>query len=159
LFTPDQVGTYIFVFNFPGQTASAAHPVSGIINDPNNAYIGDYYLPSTASTTLTVQHDPVTAPPTYPLPTSYWTRPIEGQNTAWSSIASNYLGGISIIDRVQPIGAAPNSAHILWTKQYQDGGIVGGDNWSIPSVTYYSGLNYEGKFNNPVIMYGRLYYA
>ncbi len=158
LFTPDQVGKYSFTFNFPGQTASAYHPESGIPNDVNNAYIGDYYMPSTASTSITVQAAPVASPPTYSLPTSYWTRPIEGQNTAWSSIASNYLGGANIIDKVQPEGSAPNSAHILWTKPYQDGGIVGGDYWSIPSAAYYTGLSYQGKLTNPIIMYGRLYY-
>jgi len=158
LFTPDQVGTYSFVFNFPGQTASRNHPVSGI-QGSNSAYIGDYYMPSSTSTSITVQADPVASPPTYPLPTRYWTRPIEGQNTAWSGIASNYLGGTgNIIDKVQPEGSAPNSGHILWTKPYQDGGIVGGDYWSVPSAAYYTGLSYEGKMNNPIIMYGRLYY-
>ena len=164
LFTPDQVGKYSFVFNFPGQVASLYHPETGAIGVTGFAswgmdqYVNDTYLPSSASTSINVQQNPVASPPTYPLPTSYWTRPIEGQNTAWSSISSNYLGGANIIDKVQPSGEAPSSAHILWTKPYQDGGIVGGDYWSVPSAAYYTGLSYEGKFNNPIIMYGRLYY-
>jgi outer membrane protein assembly factor BamB len=158
LYTVDQLGTYRFTFNYPGQTASLYHPTSGIAGTASD-YVNDTYLGSSASTTMVVQQNPVSAPPTYPLPSSFWTRPVEGQNTAWSSIMSNYLGGSSIIDKVQPNGAGPNSAHIMWTKPLQDGGIVGDDsNYWMPSNTYYSGLSYEGKFNNPIIMYGRLYY-
>ncbi len=156
LYTPDQLGTYKFDFSFPGQTASLYHPTSGV-RGSNSDYVNDTYLPSSASTTLTVQQEKVAQPPTYPLPTSYWTRPIEGQNTEWASIASHYLAGSSIIDAFQRNGIAPNSPHVMWTKPYQDGGIVGGNYW-IPSAAYYTGLSYEGKLNNPVIMYGRLYY-
>lgn len=157
LYTPDQVGTYTFDFNYPGQVASLFHPVSGI-RGSNSDYVNDTFTGSTAQTQMTVQAESVISPPAYPLPTTYWTRPIEGQNTEWSRIASNWLGGLFIRDKIQPSGSAPNSAHVLWTKPYQDGGIVGGDYWSIPSAAYYTGLSYEGKFNNPLIMYGRLYY-
>ncbi|MGF3522991.1 MAG: PQQ-binding-like beta-propeller repeat protein [Candidatus Bathyarchaeia archaeon] len=162
LYTPDQVGTYTFLFTFPGQTASLYHPETGVPGTPSfglDAYIGDYYMPSSTSTTLTVQANPVQNPPTYPLPTSYWTRPIEGQNTAWGSIASNYLRGAANFDKVQPNGLAPNTPHIMWTKPLEDGGIVGDSaNYFIPDVTYYTGLSYEGRFGNPIIINGRLYY-
>ena len=165
LFTPDQVGTYNFVLNFPGQVASLYHPVTGIpgVTGPASfgldAYINDTYLASSASTTLTVQQQPVTSPPTYPLPAGYWTRPIEGQNTAWSTIASNYLRGAAIMDKFQPNGLAPDTPHIMWAKPLEDGGIVGDDaNYFVPSVAYYTGLSYEGRFGNPIIVNGRLYY-
>ncbi len=156
LYTPTKLGTYRFDFSFPGQVASLFHPETGVRGTASD-YVNDTFTASSASTTLTVQQEAVPSPPTYPLPTSYWTRPIEGQNTEWSSIASHYLGGSSIIDAFQPYGLAPASSHILWTKPLQDGGIVGGD-WSVPSAAYYTGLSYEGKFNNPLIIYGRLYY-
>ncbi|MGF3522204.1 MAG: PQQ-binding-like beta-propeller repeat protein, partial [Candidatus Bathyarchaeia archaeon] len=156
LYTPTKLGTYRFDFSFPGQVASLFHPETGVRGSASD-YVNDTYLPSSASTTLTVQQEAVPTPPTYPLPTSYWTRPIEGQNTEWSRIASHYLGGSSIIDAFQPYGLAPESSHILWTKPLQDGGIVGGD-WPVPSAAYYTGLSYQGKFNNPIIIYGRLYY-
>jgi hypothetical protein len=164
LYTPNQVGTYTFDFSFPGQVVDLFSP-EGIPGMPS-VYENDTFLPSSASLILTVQEDPVIEPPTYPLPTEYWTRPIEGQNTAWSTIASNWLGWGSgqIVGGgnwggggLQPTGIAPNSPHIMWTKPLQDGGVVGGD-YSIPTTTYYSGLSYEGKFNNPLIIYGRLYY-
>ncbi|MFB3890089.1 MAG: PQQ-binding-like beta-propeller repeat protein [Candidatus Bathyarchaeia archaeon] len=164
LYSPSQVGTYSFLFKFPGQKASLYNPVTGVIGSPSD-YLNDTYLASQATATLTVQQQPVSEPPTYPLPTSFWTRPIEMQNTAWSTIASNWLGGSATIGgagiisgTIQPDGAAPNSAHVMWTKPLQAGGIVGGKNTVVPSVGYYSGLTYEIRFTDPVIIQGKLYY-
>jgi hypothetical protein len=83
---------------------------------------------------VTVQQDPVTtsAITYYPLPTEYWTRPIEGQDNTWGQISSNWLNSAADRDlgspnnRVQIAGTAPNSGHILWTKPTEDGGVVGG---------------------------------
>jgi hypothetical protein len=164
LYTPNQVGTYTFLFTFPGQVVDLYSP-DGIPGMPS-VFENDTFLPSSTTATLTVQTDPVLAPPTYPTPTEYWTRPIEGENTEWAQVASNWLGWGSgqIVGGgnwggggIQPTGIAPNSAHIMWTKPLQYGGVVGGD-YSIPSTTFYTGLSYEGKFNNPLIIYGKLYY-
>jgi hypothetical protein len=151
-FTPDQVGTYTFDFSYPGQTY-----------EWNNTYLGDKYLPSNATTTLTVQEDQI--PPTktsYPLPTEYWTRPIEGMNTDWWSISSNWLGtGSSRFTggaKIQNDGTAPNSAHIMWTKPIQNGGVVGGTGVGLPGETYYNGLDYNMRFTNVIIINGRLFY-
>ena len=46
----------------------------------------------------------------------------------------------------------------MWTKEYQDGGIVGGNYWSVSSAAYYTGQSYQGKFISPLILHGRLYY-
>ncbi len=163
-FTPTEVGTYKFTLFFPKQQSSLYHPITGVEGDASRYpdYVNDIYLASTASTTLTVQQDPAPVAPTYPLPTEYWTRPIEGQNTAWASIASNYLNPFGRAyqygsKRFQPDGIAPNSPHIMWTKPLEDGGVVGGS-YTIPGVTYYTGLSYESRFNTPLIIYGRLYY-
>ncbi len=162
-YTPTQPGTYSITFKFPGQTASLYNPVNGLPGTTTSAYINDTYQPSSASTTLTVQQNPVLEIGDYPLPTSYWTRPIEGQNTAWVSIASNYLNPFGAAytygaERLQPDGTAPSSSHIMWTKPIQNGGVVGGTT-AIPEVSYYPGLSYETKFNSPIIIYGKLYYG
>jgi outer membrane protein assembly factor BamB len=159
-YTPDQIGTYTFEFSFPGQVADLYGP-TGVPGTPS-PYENDTYLPSSTSTTLTVTEEPVTEPPTYPLPTEYWTRPIEGENTAWSAIASNYLApfGAAFMagsERLQPNGAAPDSSHIMWTKPLEFGGVVGGG-YAIDGVTFYTGLSYESRFSSPIIIYGRLYY-
>ncbi len=99
------------------------------------------------------------------MPTEYWTRPIEGQNNYWYTIASNWLGqpyiigaGSAYIGGEQPDGSAPTSAHIMWTKPIDYGGVVGGNNTAIPGEGYYQGLSYNPRFTNSLIMQGLLYY-
>jgi outer membrane protein assembly factor BamB len=46
----------------------------------------------------------------------------------------------------------------MWTKPVNDGGIVGGAIGTDIGMNFYSGLAYNARFANPIIMYGRLYY-
>ncbi len=158
-YTPDQVGTYNLTFIFPGQTYDF-----GTTYPENVAYQGDIYTPSNASTTLTVQQEPIASAPIYPFPTEYWTRPIEAENQQWSQIASNWLGGAASADIWQKAGAGPRTSHIMWTKPYEFGGLVGNivnaigpANLTVP--TYYQGFSYETRFPNPIIIQGILYYV
>jgi hypothetical protein len=173
-FVPDQTGIYTLDFNFPGQA----------YGENGNGYeksilINDTYLPSHASTTLTVQEELIPAPiNSYPLPTEYWARPIYGENTDWWTISSNWLG----ITSPAPGGAAstPNQAlyhkdaigpltsHVMWTRPLQFGGIVGGNQFfeggSYPSgaalgVQYFEGSAYQPRFVNPIIISGILIYT
>jgi len=167
LYTPDQLGTYKFVFSYTGQVISLYNPETGVEGSTamgGGAFIGDTLLPSETTEYLTVQEDPIGGVPDYPLPTEYWTRPIEGQNTAWASLASNWLEGGHIgtyygyaQNLFQPDGTAPNSPHIMWTKPVEFGGVVGGTT-EIPEVTFYTGGAYEGRFTDAIIMQGRLYF-
>jgi outer membrane protein assembly factor BamB len=154
-YTPDQVGVYTFTVRFGPQLITGSNG-TGIYN--SNIAINDTYLASTATATLTVQQEPIPPAPVYPLPTEYWTRPIEGQNTAWYTIASHWLRSPQIVGRVQPDGIAPDSAHLMWTKPLAFGGVVGGS-YTINDITFYDGTAYESPFGSPIIMYGRLYYA
>ena len=70
IYTPTQTGEYIFLFEFPGQVASLYNPVNGLPGS-QSANIGDIYLASDATATLTVQAEPVAPIGEYPLPTSY----------------------------------------------------------------------------------------
>jgi len=143
--TPTQTGTYTLNFTFPGQ-----------VYDYGGAYQNDVYLPSTASTTLEVQEEPIKSLPDTPLPTEYWSRPIEAQNFLWQQISSNWLGGAATADVWQKDGAAPRSAHVMWTKPIEFGGFTGGT--TDPASTFYSGFSYETRFSNPIILGGVLYY-
>jgi hypothetical protein len=155
-YTPDQIGTYTFKFVFPGQVATLAGP-TGSSGDVT-VYLNDTFLPSSKTVTLTVQQEKIPEPISYPLPTNYWTRPIEAQNIAWYAIASDWLGSPQIVGKFQPNGIAPNSPHIMWTKPFSFGGVAGGTFNNVPGANYYTGLSYEGKFTNPLVLYGRLYY-
>jgi hypothetical protein len=46
----------------------------------------------------------------------------------------------------------------MWTKPIQYGGLVGGNGTAVSGEMFYSGLSYNGRFANPLIMYGTLFY-
>jgi hypothetical protein len=161
-YVPDQVGTYTFNFSYPNQVYTW-NATSAMRQWTNHVFIG-------ASKTfhLTVQLEQLPNPITsYPLPTEYWARPIEGQNTDWWSISSHWLGSqhplhynVVVADaKYQPYGSAPNSAHIMWTKRLDEGGIVGSNLFGLEGEMFYSGSAYQPRFNNPIIMNGLLFYA
>ena len=164
-YTPDQVGNYTFVFNYPGQTYTWTSSTVGA----NIAYTGDVYTAANATKTIAVQQDPIPGTiDSYPLPTEYWTRPIEGQNTYWYTIASNWLGSPYILGAgaawtipgaYQPDGIAPNSAHIMWTKPLEYGGIVGGNDTAVLGEGFFNGISYQTRFANPIIIQGTLFYV
>jgi hypothetical protein len=161
-FVPDEVGIYNLTFIFPGQY------VNDYSHSPTSAYIGDHYMAGTASTTLTVQQDGVQEISYPPLPTEYWTRPIFGENVAWYTISSNWLGS-----GVPGYGSSsgPNSrsfsgdsigsltGHIMWTKtDGQAGGVAGGNNFQAIGNTWFEGTAYAQRYTNPIIVAGMLVY-
>lgn len=91
-YTPTKVGNYSVTIKFnelfyrwyelSGKQVSYAYTLS------QKDYYGVTLLESTNTYTLVVQTEHVspTAITDYPLPTEYWTRPIEGQNQAWGQI-------------------------------------------------------------------------
>jgi hypothetical protein len=157
VFTPDQIGTYTLAFNFPGQNYTWT-----------GDYKNDYYMPSNATCTLTVTEDPmVLTTGGTALPTEYWARPIFGENDQWYAISSNWLGSPGASQVNQGYGSCypgdaigSKTAHVMWTKALQDGGVVGGNQSStIPGATYFEGTAYLGRFKNPIIVSGKLYYT
>jgi outer membrane protein assembly factor BamB len=151
-YVPTAVGNYKFDFNFPGQTIKGY----GIFGAPVGP---DYYGPSSATTNLTVQQQPIASYPIPPLPTSYWTEPVYGENRGWNEISGNWLAmeynsTTIFTGAFNPYTTAPTTAHIVWTKQQYLGGIVGGD---IDS-DYYQGPTYQSYWVPPIILNGRLYY-
>jgi len=154
-FTPDQVGTYYLKFTFPGQQITGLRYGQPIDNT---------YLPSESRVLeLVVQEDPIPSWQDTPIPTNeYWSRPINSENRNWYSIAGSWLlkgydtSKVYSAQGFNPYTTAPNTAHIVWTKEMAFGGVVGGP--MDGNVAYYTGMSYEGKWNPPIIMQGRLYY-
>ncbi len=166
LYYPDQAGTYSFVWEHPDQVYTWNQANTPGLSAANAGYENDTYLAAKSKTvSVVVQQEPVYEPPTsYPLPTEYWTRPIEGQNTDWWKLSSNWLGRQSpqlAEERLRnpDDGAASFTSHVMWTKPIQEGGVVGGTNNFVPGEGYYIGTTYNRRFNNPIIMYGILYYT
>jgi len=148
--TPD---TYTVTFNFPGQTLTTSNA------DSRSAYINDTYTAASATCTLVVQQTAVPFIQQAPLPTQYWTRPIFGENPYWFVVGSNWMGngapgfgGLAvsfnsggngeIINPSDCVG--PLTSHIMWTKELQGGGVVGGQagvsGTSIAGDTFFEGL-------------------
>ncbi len=162
-YTPTAVGVYTFTFNFPGQAFNTySHPTTSEL-------VNDTYLPSQASTTITVQQEAVPGSiSSYPLPTEYWTRPIYGENTNWWSISSNWLGtgaaGYGVWTNAWAMrnpgdAIGPLTGHIMWTKSLQSGGVAGGNNFAIQGDTNFEGSAYNQRYTNPIIVNGKLYYT
>jgi len=159
-YTPNQIGTYTFKFEFPGMEYNAYE------HSASSAYVNDTYAASSASTTLTVQETQIPTIGSPPLPTEYWTRPIYGKNTAWWSISSDWFGTGSPAfppvstgsERYSHDTIGPLTSHIMWTKPLQSGGVVGGDNFAIQGDTYSDGTSRATKYSNPIIMGGKIIY-
>jgi outer membrane protein assembly factor BamB len=155
-YAPTQVGTYTFVARFLGQVITG-EPLAPPSAGQATVGINDTYSASTSDPAyLTVQQEPRQAWQETPLPSGYWTRPVSGLNRDWGSIMGNWLGGADVLDRINPYTTGPESAHIMWTRQFWDGGVMGGQ---FGDIGYYTGLTYEpyGLYP-PIILNGRLYY-
>ncbi len=163
IYTPDQVGTYYFQAKFPGQTLTNENPDP--INPSTSSSIGDYYQPSTSKKiSVTVQQDPIPGyeETAFPDQNEEWDRPINALNREWWQISSNWLMNghpFRTIDSqpggFQPYGGAPNTAHIMWKRALNFGGVVGGE---FGNEQFYTGMSYEQKFETAIIIAGVLYF-
>ena len=79
LLVPDQVGIWKLQAHYPGG-------VVDFVGAPNST------VPSadTSVFSVTVQSDPISNLPSAPLPTEYWTFPINAENREWYDIAGNW---------------------------------------------------------------------
>ncbi|MCW4044904.1 MAG: PQQ-like beta-propeller repeat protein [Candidatus Bathyarchaeota archaeon] len=156
-YTPTQVGTYKFIFKFAGDKITGQPIPPGGFYFGGEQWINDTYLPSESEPVyVTVQEQPIQPYDETPLPEGYWTRPIHGANRQWYQVAGNWLSGAHNPGRINNYCTGPETAHIMWTRQYWDGGVMGGDTGDIQ---YYTGLSYETfGLSPPIILNGRLYY-
>jgi outer membrane protein assembly factor BamB len=160
-FTPTEEGVYYIQSHFPEQVTTATKGAGSIFT----GYIpeGTVMLASDSEKLeLVVQAEQVEYHAGAPLPSEYWTRPIDAQLREWSLIAGNWIwgsgtfGGNSNPNRYAPYNDdAPETAHILWTTSMTTGGVAGGAN----PGSYSTGDAYEGKFPGPLIIAGKLYYT
>ena len=146
---PSIVGNYTLQTNFPEQNYSSTSA---------------RYLASTSEKlTLVVQEDPIAFYPALPLPTEYWTRPIDSQQRSWYTSADSWLTS-SIENLYVPDNDAPESAHILWTQPLITGGLVGGevglaDSMNQGAIGFETGDAYQGKWGSRFIIAGVLVYT
>ena len=162
-FTPTTAGTYSFQMSFPGQYINVSSAVTG----PSATSFSVYYQPSLSqSVSVTVQQEPIPyfSETNLPLPSDYWSAPIQGANSFWNTISGNWLsvplqfgsGYAADLGTFNPYTTAPNTAHIAWTQPLAIAGMVGG---AFNDTDYYTGLSYEPKWNGAgIIIDGLLFY-
>lgn len=157
-FTPDQVGNYTAVFNFPAQVIREVNPPPAYQTYNHPDQINDTYAASVSNTvTLVVTDKPVANFPEAPLPTDYWTGPINALNRGWSQIAGDWLGGAQIASSINPATTGPETAHVLWTRSFGIGGIAGENNEA--SVYLSTGSSSVAITSSPIIVNGILVLA
>ena len=140
LFNPDQVGTYKLKAIFPGGYFPAGNIAGGYAQAAFIWLDSAYYSPaSTEEQTLTVQNDQIASWPAATLPTDYWSRPVQPSNREWWTILGNYpftgnmpnppanTNPYASNYHYTPYVQAPNSAHVVWTRQGAFSGMLGGD--------------------------------
>jgi len=135
-------------------------------NFPEQLYRGVSYLASSSYLlTLVVTEEPVTRYPGHALPTEYWTRPIDPQLREWYTISGSWLVSSPENLFMDPGNdEAPDTAHILWTKPFTTGGLVGGDvglesSANAGPVGFETGDAYQGKWGSRFIIAGKLIYT
>jgi hypothetical protein len=159
MFTPTEIGTYTIVAKMDERllTGEPAIPDQSLAR--GTEYIGDTVLAASSEPyLLTVQADAIDGWQEAPITEEYWTRPIYGTNREWWQLTGNWLAGAA-----QNVGSTsgfaygpgPTTAHIMWTKEYYNGGIMDYRYGSISYQTYhYQGLT----FDPPIIIDGQLFY-
>jgi hypothetical protein len=127
----DQVGTWKLKFESPGTYIPRGTYVDrpGVLTSPNiTLSYSIYYKPSSTDwQELEVQEDMVASWPPSPLPTDYWTRPVNVIHREWWPILGSYpfTGGVEYLGNRAVYASnfqytayvqGPNSAHIVWKR-------------------------------------------
>ncbi|WGM90091.1 MAG: PQQ-binding-like beta-propeller repeat protein [Candidatus Bathyarchaeum tardum] len=154
VFTPTQVGTYTLRTHFPEQATEVDYNRIG----PAGTIMRESY---SEPMELIVQSEPTQHYQGQPLPTEYWSRPIDAQLWSWASVGGQWLHTTNraqnFNDRIKDDNAMPMAPHILWAKPQEFGGLIGGSG-ELGVHSYDHGDAYEGKWSPPVIINGVLYY-
>jgi outer membrane protein assembly factor BamB len=150
VYVPTMEGNYTVQTHFPEQVTESGKTAPGTT-------LGTVLLASSSDKlTLIVTDTPREYWPGVPLPTEYWTRPIDAQFYEWASISASWLdplGGAEV--RHAPYNHGPESAHILWTQQVEMGGLAGGE---LDVHSFECGAAYVDKAPNRIIVAGILFY-
>jgi len=164
---PTVVGNYSFQMFYSGnQTLTLPVEDGGMAQ-----YAGDILQASQSSVQhLTVQAAPIVHVyyPFTPLPTEWWQTPVPAENVQnWYTLTGPWLGFGSVsfastgyynlTTAYNPYTPDVLSSHIIWTKPWAAGGVVGGDlGGNEQDSSYWSTTQYQPKYA-PVVMNGIIY--
>lgn len=144
IYTPSMVGTYYLQTNFPAQW------YNWTLYGGANIW---FEASQSEKLALNVTESPLPNYPSTPLPTEYWTRPIDAQHYDWATIAGSWVANPPSM--IAPYNQGPETAHILWRKPLMIGGVSGGDT----GIMHYNlGGGGQSPWPNSVILGGILLY-
>ena len=158
IYVPSMTGTYKFQTHFPAQwyNYTSFDMFTYAMSNVNCYYAAD----DSPILELVVGNEASPFWPGVPLPTEYWSRPIDSQIREWSVISGSWLSPSSIFGNDASAGLgqdnAPETAHVLWQKPLQIGGLAGGN--LSEQAAIFPGDAYEGKFSNSLVIMGILIY-
>jgi hypothetical protein len=143
----DEVGEWTLRFDFLGTYFPSENVTGGFMEPPTVTLPSTYYEPSTSGDMKLVVQEDIVYPWPEPGPTGdYWTRPVVVEHREWWPILGNWPGtgynGLgdpnweeeypgtnphwSSQYKFTPWVQGPNSAHVIWKRQGDDAGIIGG---------------------------------
>jgi len=150
-YVPASVGTYKVQGFYGGQPLD----VPGWVGLYKEAAV-------TPVVTLTVQQAPVTfqSYPATPLPTRWWETPVTAENVQnWYKLMGPalYRNTYNTTSYCNPYTAPVLSAHIIWTKPWTAGGVIGGDaGGGETNGAWWTVRQYEQPFN-PIMIDGKMW--
>ena len=142
-YTPTEVGNYSVVADFPGAWK-------------NSTSFNRWYTPAVSPPDpFVVQDEPIVGWTEAPLPDDFWMRPIPGPSHEWSGLAGNWLGsyanqyphgGSGGTTSPFGYGTAPESAHILWTRQHYPTGSIMDTRFDdeVYTLNHYQDVDFDG---------------
>jgi outer membrane protein assembly factor BamB len=161
VYVPIEIGKYTVQAHFPATWKNRTTTIIYGASNYRTLPAGSYYFPAADSknATFIVQQEQVQQWTNPPLPEDYWTRPIGGPSNTWSILAGNWLegaanvwpqGGAGGVVSNYGYGTAPESAHILWTRQYTSTGSIVDERFG-SQVNYYGGYQAVSYSAGPIL--------
>lgn len=147
---PDTIGTYSFVFKFAGEYFPAGYYTRGLYSTSRTGEFAGaifnpsvYVSPATSNTVVVTVQSALIPSWQSPIPTDYWTRPIQPNNREWYAVGGNFpwseaqtLGANAWKDEYYgPYITAPNTPHIVWKEQRTLAGLIGGEAGQFPTLS------------------------
>lgn len=170
LYTPNQTGNYSFVAHHSKETVTWEMGLGLRPGTKQSQYNQDYLNDTFGESTsdpfiLTVQTETVPKWVESPLPTEYWTRPVNSMSRDWMPLLGNWLGTSSGAQYYPTgsyggtsnyaYGSAPESGHILWATPFWTGGAV--DARFDSAQGFWIGKEYQAFSQPSVIVDGKIY--
>jgi hypothetical protein len=185
----EQVGDWTITFDYPGEYFAPGRYIDGELTTATTGgtvYADGVTIKPASARVLTVhvQSDIVPSWPESPLPTDYWTRPINEVNREWWPIIGGYPWFGPAKSSAEwnmlypntnptynsaygfvPWVAGPESAHVVWTRTFQMAGLMGGDLGGASSVfmdslTAHSSVVTDWQpLTSALILMGRVYHT